>query len=304
MTLSQLSLLALLCAVLIVAAVVLAVRELRGRVPDPVKPPSRIAIRLQCAKAELPEAWQRRWRHLLLAAGAVALAVWAYTGWPVHGLLAGGAIIGLPYLLQPGSAAQARIERLEAVASWLNHLAGVHTAGISLTQTIRASAKAAPAPIAPNVHALSERLRVGMEPSRAFARFADELADGVVDHVVLLLQSHAVYKGPGLADALEALAVTIHQQAADARDVESDRAKVRKSARMVSVVVFIVVIGCMLNRSWSAWYYSPVGQIVLAVLGAAFTWTLLWLRRIARTTPDPRLLAPLPTAGTLAGGPR
>ncbi|MDK0524816.1 type II secretion system F family protein [Streptomyces sp. ML-6] len=305
MTTSQLALVAACCAVLTLLAVVAAVREIRGRIPDPAKPRSRMTGRIQRAKAELPEAWQRRWRHLLTTAGIVALVVWAWTGWPVHGLLAGAAVLALPYLLNPGTAATQRIERLEALGQWLNHLAGVHQAGISLSQTIQASAKAAPAPIAPGVRALADRLRSGMEANDAFALFADELADGVSDHVVLLFQSHAVYKGPGLSDALEALAVTIHQQAADARDIEADRAKVRKSSRMVSVVICIVVVGCMLNDAWSGWYQSPGGQIVLAGLGGLFAYTLRWLRKIARTEPDPRLIDPLPPAQlTTTGGAR
>ncbi|MEU4498903.1 type II secretion system F family protein [Streptomyces sp. NPDC023998] len=301
MTTSQLALVAACCAVLALLAVVAAVREVRGRVPDPVKPTSRMAGRIQRAKSELPEKWQRRWRHLVTTAVIVALVVWMWTGWPVHGILAGAAVIGLPYILNPGTAATLRIERLEALGQWLNHLAGVHQAGISLPQTIRASAKGAPEPIAPNVRALADRLRGGTEAQDAFAQFADELADGVSDHVVLLFQSHAVYKGPGLSDALEALAVTIHQQAADARDIEADRAKVRKSSRMVSVVICVVVVGCMLNQAWSGWYQSPIGQIVLAVLGGLFAWTLSWLRRIARTKSDPRLLDPLPASQPIGG---
>ncbi|MFI6658180.1 type II secretion system F family protein [Streptomyces sp. NPDC050523] len=290
MTISELSLIAALFAALAVAALITVVREIRGRAPDPLKPRRQVAARLQRARAELPEKWQARWRYLVSIASIVTLAVWAYTGWPVHGLLAGAAVIGLPFVLNPGTSGQARIERLEALAQWLNHLAGVHTAGIGLPATIRSSARNAPAPIAANVRALSERLRSGMEAHDAFDLFAEELADGVFDHVVLLFQSHAVYKGPGLADALEALAVTIHQQAADARDVEADRAKVRKSARLVSIVVLIVVLGCMLNQAWSAWYQTPPGQVVLALLGGGFAWTLMMLRRIARTTPDPRLI--------------
>jgi Flp pilus assembly protein TadB len=289
-TTSELALVAALFAVLAVVAVIATVREIRGRVPDPLKPQRHFGLRIQRARAELPQKWQDRWRYLVTTAGVVTLGVWAYTGWPIHGLLAGAAVIGLPFVLNPGTSGQARIERLEALAQWLNHLAGVHTAGIGLPATIRSSAKNAPAPIATSVRALSERLRTGMEAHDAFDLFADEMADGVFDHVVLLFQSHAVYKGPGLADALEAMAVTIHQQAADARDVEADRAKVRKSARMVSIVVLIVVLGCMLNEAWSGWYQTPAGQIVLALLGGGFAWTLLMLRRIARTAPDPRLI--------------
>lgn len=295
MTTSQLALVAACCGIALAAALALTAREVRGRVPDPTKPASRLATRMTRARSEMPEQWRRRWQPLLLTSGVVTLGVWAYTGWPVHGLLAGAAVLALPWVLNPGSAAEQRIERLEALAQWLNHLAGVHTAGISLTQTIRASAKAAPGPIAPSVRALADRLSAGMDAHTSFAHFADELADGVSDHVVLLFQSHAVYKGPGLADALEALAVTIHQQAADARDVEADRAKVRKSSRQVSVIICVIMIGCMLNDAWSGWYGSPLGQLVLAALGAAFGWTLSWLRRIARTKPDPRLLDPLPT---------
>ncbi|CAM5289778.1 membrane protein [Streptomyces spiroverticillatus] len=302
MTTNQLALVAAVLAVLAVLGVVQTVREVRGRIPDPAKPPSRWAARLRRARAELPAAWQARWRQLVAVAVLVTLGVWAWTGWPVHGLLAGATVLGLPFVLHPGGAAAARIERLEALGQWLNHLAGIHTAGISLSQTIQASAKAAPAPIAVNVRVLAERLRTGVDAQEAFARLADELADGVSDHVVLLFQSHAVYKGRGLADALEALAVTIHQQAADARDVEADRAKVRKSSRMVSVAICVVVVGCLLNDAWSAWYGSPVGQAALVVLGAMFAWTLTWLRRLARTQPDPRLLDPLPAAPPAPGG--
>ncbi|MFF3277197.1 type II secretion system F family protein [Streptomyces chrestomyceticus] len=307
MNTSQLALAAACCAVLAVVAAAAAVREARGRLPDPAKPTSRLSGRLERARTELPLKWQQRWRQLLTTAGLAALAVWAWTGWPVHGLLAGAAVLALPYVLNPDAGARQRIDRLEALGQWLNHLAGVHQAGISLPQTIRASAKAAPAPIAPQVRDLADRLGSGMEAQTAFAHFADDLADGTCDHVVLLFQSHAVYKGPGLADALEALATTLHQQAADARDIEADRAKVRKSARMVSIIICLVVIGCMLNDAWSAWYKTPPGQLVLAGLGAAFAWTLTWLRRIARTTPDPRLIDPLPACAQPTappGGPR
>lgn len=303
MTTNQLALIASLMAVLTVLAVALTVREAKGRIPDPARPPSRWAARLRRAKAELPASWQARWRHLLATAGLVALGVWAWTGWPVHGLLAGGALLGLPFILHPGGAAAVRIERLEAIGQWLNHLAGIHTAGISLAMTIQASAKAAPAPIADHVRTLAERLRRGMDAPQALALLADELADGVSDHVVLLMQSHAVYKGPGLSDALEALATTIHQQAADARAVEADRAKVRKSSRMVSITICAIVVGCLFNEAWFGWYASPVGQVALVVLGVAFAWTLNWLRRLGRNQPDPRLLDPLPphTAFTTGG---
>lgn len=304
MNTSQLALVAACSAVLAVLAIAAAVREARGRTVDPTKPASPWFGASGVPAVNCPRPGS--------AAGGPwsspppSPPCWCGPGpaGPSTASSCGAAVLGLPFVLNPGTAASQRIERLEALAQWLNHLAGVHQAGISLPQTIRASAKAAPGPIAPNVRALADRLRSGMEAEDAFAHFADELADGVADHVVLLFQSHAVYKGPGLSDALEALAVTIHQQAADARDIEADRAKVRKSSRMVSMVICLVVVGCMLNDAWSGWYKTPLGQLVLALLGGAFAWTLTWLRRIARTKPDPRLIDPLPAHLTATGAAR
>lgn len=295
MTTSQLALVAACCTLAAVFAVAAAIREARGRAVDPAKPGSRLAGRIQRAKSELPAAWQARWRALVTVACVAALIVWGWTGWPVHGLLTGAAVLAVPFVLTPGTAAQQRIERLEALGQWLNHLAGINGSGVSLTQAIQASAKNPPAPIAANVQALAERLRARMDAPEAFARFADEFADGVVDHVMLLLQSHAANQGRGLTDALEALAANINRQGTDARDVESGRAQIRKESRQTSCVILVIVTGCMLNEAWSAWYQTPVGQIVLALLGGASAAALLWLRRIARTEPDPRLLDPLPT---------
>ncbi|MFD5065045.1 hypothetical protein [Streptomyces sp. NPDC058394] len=115
--------------------------------------------------------------------------------------------------------------------------------------------------------------------------------------------------GEGVAGMVEAVVVELDERVRErlirtavSRDIEADRAKVRKSSRMVSVVISIVVVGCMLNEGWSGWYQSPAGQIVLAVLGVMFAWTLSWLRRIARTKPDPRLLDPLPATHLTTGG--
>ncbi|MYX19763.1 hypothetical protein GTY77_06755, partial [Streptomyces sp. SID8380] len=58
MTSAQLSLLAALCALVLVALVAVAVREARGRVPDPTRPPSRLAARMRRARQDLPASWR------------------------------------------------------------------------------------------------------------------------------------------------------------------------------------------------------------------------------------------------------
>ena len=286
------------------AALFAAALELRGRAPDPARPPSRIRMRWERAKSDLPVAWRGRYRWLLAAAVAADIGTWSATGWPVHGLLAAAAVLGLPYLLQPGGGVTARIERLEALAQWLRHLAGIHTAGISLQQTIASSAKAASAPIADQVRSLAERLRARQDPVAAYGEFAAQFSDGVVDHIVLLLQSHATLRGDGLGHALESLADSIGRQARDARDIEADRAKVRASARWVSLFIVLVAAVCLLNRTYAAPYGTAAGQSLLAVLGILFWGALAWLRRIARTRPEPRLLGTGSTAARRKGAGR
>lgn len=299
---SSLPLLAAVSALLLILGGFAAAVELRGRVRDPGRPPSRLRRRWERARDELPDQWRSRYRWLLGAAAATAILVWSWTGWPVHGLLAAAAVLGLPYLLQPGGAATARIERLEALAQWLRHLAGVHTAGVSLQQTISSTARSASAPIAEPVRSLAARLRARQDPATAYAEFAEDFRDGVVDHIVLLMQSHAALRGEGLSRALESLADSIGKQARDARDIEADRAKVRASARWVSLFILLVATVCLLSRSYSAPYGSPAGQIILAVLAVLFAWTLTWLRRIARARPEPRLLGPDVAAARRRGG--
>ncbi|MFE2037658.1 hypothetical protein ACFXBB_31325 [Streptomyces scopuliridis] len=118
---------------------------------------------IQHLKTELPEKWQRSRRHLLTTAGIAALVVWAWTGWPVHGLLAGAAVLGLPYVLTPGTGRDPA-DRATGSARAVVQPPGRRPPGRNQpAQTVRASAKAAPGPIAPNVRALADRLRSGME---------------------------------------------------------------------------------------------------------------------------------------------
>lgn len=290
MTIQGAVLVAVIGVLAAVAGLAGAVRAWNGKAPRSRPRPQK--SRASSAVAELPERWRRNVRPLLALAAVAGVITWAWTGYPVHGLVMAAATAGLPFVLYPGGSAAARIERLEALAMWLNQLAGVHVAGLSLEQTVRASAKSAPAALRDPVNVLSGRLQAGWPADEAYRKFADDLADGVGDHVVLLLLTHARDRGPGLSRALEALAATVGQQAADFREMEADRAKVRASARWVSVFILAIVGLTMINGSYTAPYGSPLGQMLLTVLALLFAGVLWWLRHMAQTDPDPRLLTP------------
>lgn len=248
--------------------------------------------RLERLTEQLPENWQRRYKPLLVAALVAGLAVWVITGWPIQGVITAACLAGLPFVLHPGGSPKLRIEALEGVAEWLHQLAGVHVAGLSLEQTIRSSAPNAPAPVRQQVQQLAMRLDHGWPAEDAYRALADDLQDGTVDHVVLLLQTHARDRGQGLSRALEALSESLSDQVADARDIEADRAKVRTAARWISLFVLGAVTLSMLNRAYTAPYGSPQGQLLLMVLGGLFALLLVRMHRMSKTEPEPRLLAP------------
>lgn len=273
--------LAVLAAAAVACALYVGTRDAAGRV--------RPSAGLSKSRAR---AWQR-WR-VRAAAATAALSMWAYTGRPVDGLLAAAALQALTWVVRPDATTEVRAERLAGLAEWLHRLADAHTPGTALVQTLRAGAEAAPHAVAPSARALAERLRGGMDAPMAFALFADELADGAADHAVLFLQSHAVQGGPGLVDALHTLAATLHQQAADCRELAAEWVRVRRPARVVCATGCVLATGCLLNGFWSGCYASTTGQLALAALGGAFGAALWWARRFAGNGPDPRLLAPLP----------
>lgn len=284
------ALLAMVCGLLTIGGIAGAVAAVRGWSPRPRT--SRMRRQQQRAFEELPARWREHYRLLLAASVASGILMWAWTGWPVHGLVTAGAVAGWPYIWHPGGSAQARINRLDALAAWLRQLAGVHVAGVPLEQTIQASVANVPAVLRRPVTVLAERLRAGYPPHAAYRAFADDLADGTSDDVVLMFMDHSDNRGPGMARALEKTAQKVAQKTVDAQTVDAERAKVRTNARTVSVFTLAVVTVSMLSTDYTAPYGTLGGQLLLIVLGGLFIVALKWMRRMARPKPEPRLLLP------------
>ncbi|MFE9007375.1 type II secretion system F family protein [Streptomyces sp. NPDC007875] len=290
MTGNSMAMLALVCGLLTAGGIVGAIAVWRGWSPRPRT--ARLRRQQQRAFEELPARWRDHYRWLLTAAAAAGILMWAWTGWPVHGLITAGAVAGFPYIWHPGGSAQARITRLDALAEWLRQLAGVHVAGVPLEQTIQASVPNVPVVLRRPVAVLAERLRAGYPPHLAYREFADHLADGTSDDVVLMFMDHADNRGPGMARALEKTAAKVAQKVIDAQAVDAERAKVRTNARTVSVFTLAVVAVSMLSTDYTAPYGTLGGQILLIALSALFVGALRWMRRMARPRPEPRLLLP------------
>ncbi|MCX5115472.1 type II secretion system F family protein [Streptomyces sp. NBC_00378] len=290
MSLGQLSLLGFACGVLLLGGLALIWRGWRPGEENPSRRPSALRDRMLQARASMPDAWARRYRWIAIGSGVATVAVWVATGRPVHGLIAGAVVLGLPWIWHPASTSDRQIERLEGLAEWLQQLVSVHEAGTSLEQAIRASAARAPLAVREPVRLLSARLRAGVSPAQAYTAFGEELRDGDSDNVVLLFLSHIKDRGDGLGFALSEMSELTAARARALRTVDADRAKVRTQTRWVGIISLILAGVFVFNPDYGAPFWTAGGQLFLIVCAGVFVAALVLLRVIASAPATPRLL--------------
>jgi Flp pilus assembly protein TadB len=230
-----------------------------------------------------------RRRLLLVIAAAGGMLGWLLTGLALMVLAVPVAVVGLPRLLRvPASAA--RVDRLEALEEWTRNLAGVLAVGVGLEQAITASLRSAPEPIRPQVATLVARLAARWQSDAALRAFAADLDDATGDLVAASLILSARRRGAGLVAVLEGLAASVAEDVRTRRAIEADRAKPRATARAVTYITVGVLVLLALNRTYVEPYTSPSGQLLLAILLAAYVTTLLWMRQMTTGRPAPRFL--------------
>ncbi|WP_037636583.1 type II secretion system F family protein [Streptomyces katrae] len=251
-------------------------------------------------------------RRTRLTGGALAgVLLWLISGVFIAGVMVFLAVIGVPWLLSPTRSATARIAKLEALGDWTQRLANVLRLGRGLDEALQVSRRGCPEDITGEVADLVDRLQVGWRPVDALREFGDALNDVTADKVVAALVLSAADRGPGLAQALEDLAESVHEEVARRRAIEADRAKPRTTMRWMTIIT-LGVIGCgFLIPSYTAPYGTLLGQLVLAVVLAGFVGVLALMRQIADIKPVPRFLiadprsavTPTPTGGDNAEEP-
>ncbi len=291
------ALLAGVCGALVVGGPLLAAHALTAD-KRPARPPRR---RRPAAWADGPTT--RRQRALWAAGAAAAAVVWLASGWPVGGVLAGLAVVGVPWLLTQFSAGNAAVERLEALQEWVRRTSDVLAAGGGLEQTLIRSARTAPEPIQVEVATLAARLQARWSTSRALLAFADDLDDAAGDLVVAALLLGAELRGPGLARVLTELAHSLTEEVTMRRKVEADRAKPRANARWLLLITVAAAGLAALNGDYLAPYGTALGQLVLAVIAALMVGCLLWMRRLTAAAPTVRFLVDPTTRGGAARDP-
>lgn len=270
---------------LIVAGVIGLILGLK---PSPAPPPRSRPTRLKPLS--------QRSKRLLMVGVVGGVLAWLVTGWALALLAVPVAVVGVPALLS-NSGAEARIGRLEAMEEWTRSLSGVLTVGIGLEQALVATQRSTPAAIRPEVGRLIARLRSRWDTEDAVRAFADELDDATGDLVAANLILAARRRGAGLAQVLESLAESVSADVRARRQIEADRAKPRATARWVTIISVGVLVVLAISGTYVEPYRSPLGQVILVTLLAAYVATLVWMKRMAIGKPLARFLSAPDAAG-------
>lgn len=222
------------------------------------------------------EAVHRRTGQLRQTVATSSVAVLAgtvvgvVTGWPVAAVLAGLAAAAAPRLLSGGRDRRQQVARTEAIAAWAESVRDTMAAAAGLEEAIAATAVAPPEPIGREVRRLGERLR-HQRLTDALAAFGAEVNHPSADLVVAALTIAAKMEAADLTGLLSRLAVSIRDDATMRVKIEVSRSRLRTSAKIIvgSVAATIVML-LLLNRAYLDAYDTPVGQLVLVVVGAIF----------------------------------
>ncbi|RSN45290.1 type II secretion system protein [Amycolatopsis sp. WAC 04197] len=230
-----------------------------------------------------------RWRGPLALSSGVL--VWLVSGWPVAGLAIALFVGFLPWLFSAGAVAKERIERLEALETWLRRLSDVVAVGnTGLVSAVQGSTREAPPVLARELMTLAHRLRT-WDVQDALLEFADDLDDQVGDTAVAGL-CVAYRQGAGAAHLLRALAGQVAEDIIARRTAEAERARRRSTARILLGIWAVMFLGLALFGSsmYASVYATPVGQAVLAVVLGLVGASAAWLRRLGLAPIGARFL--------------
>jgi Flp pilus assembly protein TadB len=235
-----------------------------------------------------PPRWRLSRPDTIRLAGSLVAAALAglVTRWPVGAVLAGAATWLLPKVLGADRHHHKAMARSDAVASFSEMLRDNLAAAAGLEQAILAAADVAPQAILTEVRALAADVRSGVRLSDALARFRTAMNDPVADLVVAALHQAAQRQASRLAELLTTLAAIARRATTVRLRVVAARARVRTSARVVTVTTLAMAVGlAILNRAYLAPYSTLLGQLILVAVGALFALGFLGLARLGR---DPR----------------
>lgn len=220
----------------------------------------------------------------------------AFTGWLVLALFLAGFGWFVPTLRNAKRQRRDAIERVEAIAGWVESIRDNISGAAGLTQALRSSAAHAPEPIRGEVRDLV--LRLQHEPLvPSLQKFAADVAHPTADMAVGCLILASARSAGSLSDILTNTAQAARDSASMMRHIEAGRAQTQAQAKMVAGIAgamsFLMIVG---DGEFLSPYDSAGGQVALfliCLLGAGST---IAMYRLGRPAPVERVFAGVETA--------
>lgn len=239
-------------------------------------------------RVELPPGASTR----ALAAVGLAVVVLAVSGWLLPAVVvAAGTWWAVGAWQQRQRLDRGEVERIEALASWIENLRDVLVAGDQPIGAIATTVSTCPAAIRPQVRRLAAGLG-RQEPDVVIRRFADEIDDPIGDLVAAGLLI-AVRRGARTVGVLSALAEQARAQADRRRLVEAERAPTRREVTLLSAIMGALVVALFVfgRSDYLAAYDDPAGQVFLSVALVGYAALLVRVQRLARFPRPTRFLS-------------
>lgn len=185
----------------------------------------------------------------------------------------------------------AAIDRVDAIATWVENIRDNISGSAGLQQALRMSEEHAPPAIRPAVRDLV--LRMQHEPvTLALRRFAADVAHPSSDMVVACLLLANSRSAGGLADVLARTAQAARDSASMMRQVDAGRAAVQAQAKLVGLVTGgVSLLMVVARRDFVAPYDSFGGQVALFVVCGVYAISATILYRSSRPVPQLRVFA-------------
>ncbi|CAN5444142.1 type II secretion system protein [soil metagenome] len=228
----------------------------------------------------------------LAPAVVVGLVVVAVSGWPLPAsVLAAGSWWGAGLWQARQRHDRGEIERIEALASWIENLRDVLIAGDQPIGAITSTVATCPAVIRPQVRRLAAGLG-RQEPDLVVRRFADEVDDPIGDLVATGLLI-AVRSGARTVGVLSALAEQARAQADRRRLVEAERAPTRREVMLLTAIMGALVAALFVfgRSEYLSAYDDPAGQVFLSLALVGYVALLVRVQRLARFPRPARFLS-------------
>lgn len=232
-------------------------------------------------------------RSAIAIAGGVAAI--SFTGWLVAGFVVGVASFVSPTVLRAKSSRDREMDRLNALATWVEMLRDTISAASGLTETLKVTASSAPTILRSPVRQLAARAERESLPE-ALGKFADEVDHAVADTVAVSLGLAATNQVGSLQESLAELAENTRREVSMRLRIEASRARQFASARLIAGVVAVFSIAMVgFSRTYLAPFDTASGQVALAAIGGLFIGSGIALEKMSRFSSPPRILEVHPT---------